>query len=46
MEDKFEIVCDECSKTFESMDEDATLCPECWRALISEMGDGEDGGNS
>ena len=42
MEDKFEIVCDECSKTFESTDEDATLCSECWRKIVLGEGVGED----
>lgn len=49
MNETFEIICEECSKAFESIDEEATLCPDCWYALISETGDGRDGvdgGNS
>ena len=45
-EKTYELVCEECGKPFESVDEEATLCPECWGALISELGDGKDGGNS
>lgn len=30
MEDKYEIICEECGKTFESSDPAATVCLECW----------------
>ena len=42
MEEKFEIICDECSKAFESTDEAATLCPECWAKIIEGEGLGEE----
>lgn len=34
MEEKFEIVCSECSKTFMSEDSNAEVCPECWIKLV------------
>ena len=34
MEDTFEIVCSECSKTFTSDDINANVCPECWEKLV------------
>ena len=34
MEEKFEIVCNECSKTFMSEDSNAEICPECWEKLV------------
>lgn len=30
----YEIICDECSKSFESEDIDATICNECWEKLV------------
>lgn len=38
--EKVEIVCTECSKTFITNDEHATVCPTCWEKLID--GDGKD----
>ena len=34
MEEKFEIVCSECSKTFMSEDSNAEVCPECWNKMV------------
>lgn len=45
MEDKmFEAICQECSKPFETPDEDAEYCPDCWAKLVSldNEGIGED----
>lgn len=38
---EFECICSECSKAFESDDEDATLCPECWNKVVSTENEGE-----
>lgn len=35
-EKEFECICDECSKPFPSDDEEATLCPDCWKVMIGE----------
>lgn len=40
MDEKFEIICDECSQPFESADEEATLCPDCWCKLVGLEGEG------
>lgn len=40
MSETFEIICEECSKAFESIDEEATLCPDCWARIISLEGEG------
>lgn len=39
-----EQICEECSQPFETIDEEATLCPECWSKLIdlTDEGKGED----
>lgn len=29
-----EVVCSECSKTFETEDINATICSECWEKLV------------
>lgn len=34
MEEIFELVCQECSKTFESTDVNATICSDCWEKFI------------
>lgn len=31
----FEVVCSECSKTFETADVNAEICDECWNKLIN-----------
>lgn len=36
----YEIICEECGNTFESNDEEATLCPECWKKIVSLEGEG------
>ena len=36
MEETFELVCQECSKTFESEDINATICDDCWEKLVGE----------
>lgn len=41
MADTYEIICEECGKPFESVDEEATLCPECWQSIIENMADGK-----
>lgn len=38
--EKYEIICEECGKPFESEDEEATLCPECWEKIVSLEGEG------
>ena len=40
MDEKFEIICEECSKPFESVDEEATLCPECWERIVGLENEG------
>lgn len=44
MNETFEIICEECGKSFESEDEEATLCPDCWKKIVSleDEGLGED----
>lgn len=34
MEDMFELICQECSGTFESTDINAEICPDCWEKLV------------
>ena len=42
MEEKFENICDNCSKPFTSTDEEAKICPECLEKIIgSEEGKGD-----
>lgn len=36
MEETFELVCQECSKTFESEDINAAICDDCWKKLVGE----------
>ena len=38
--EKYEIICEECGKSFESEDEEVTLCPECWEKIVSLEGEG------
>lgn len=40
MNEKYEIICDECGTAFESDDEAATVCSECWEKLIDFDGEG------
>lgn len=44
MEEKtFEVICQDCGKTFESTDEEEILCAECWEKRNDSMeGAGED----
>lgn len=39
-----EKICDECGKPFETIDEEATVCMECWTKMIDleNEGKGED----
>ena len=41
MDEKFEVICEGCSKAFETTDEDATLCPTCWEKTISLENEGK-----
>lgn len=41
MENTYEIICEECGKAFESNDEAATVCPECWEKLINLSNEGK-----
>lgn len=41
MEEKFECICDECGTPFESVDEEATLCSECWEKVVGLEGEGK-----
>lgn len=34
MEEIFELVCQECSKTFESTDVNAEICEDCWKKIV------------
>ena len=34
MEEKFEIVCNECSNTLMSEDSNAEVCPEYWNKMV------------
>ena len=34
MEEIFELVCQKCSKTFESTDVNADFCKDCWEKFI------------
>lgn len=36
-----EKICDECSKPFETIDDEATMCPECWQKAIDMEGEGK-----
>ena len=36
MEETFELVCQECSKTFDSEDINATIYDDCWKKLVGE----------
>lgn len=38
--EKYEIICEECGKSFESEDEEATLCSDCWTKIVSLEGEG------
>lgn len=40
-QDTFEIICDECGENFESIDEYATLCPDCWQKIVSLNNEGK-----
>ena len=33
---ELELVCQECSKTFDSEDINATICDDCWKKLAGE----------
>lgn len=46
MEEKIELICEDCSKTFMSTDSDAQLCPECWEKAISANLEGEGRGEN
>lgn len=35
-EEKYECICEVCSKPFIGIDEDATLCDECWERIMEE----------
>ena len=37
LDEKFECICEECSKPFIGIDENATLCPDCWEKLLDEI---------
>lgn len=34
MEETFELVCQECGKTFESTDANESVCKDCWEKLV------------
>ena len=36
LDEQFECICEECSKPFVGIDENATLCPKCWEKVIIE----------
>ena len=35
VEELYEIICQECGKSFDSIDMECTLCPECWEKIIT-----------
>ena len=37
LNEEYECICENCSKPFKGIDEDATLCPVCWEALLDEI---------
>jgi len=37
LDEKFECICENCSKPFIGIDEDATLCPECWESILNQI---------
>lgn len=37
LDEKFECICENCSKPFIGIDEDATLCPECWETILNQI---------
>lgn len=37
LDEKFECICEECSKPFIGIDENATLCPTCWEKLLDKI---------
>lgn len=43
MEETFELVCQECSKIFDSEDINATICDDCWKKLMGENLENEGG---
>lgn len=45
MEDKSEIICEECGKSFLSADSEVTLCQSCWEKIVfgDEDGDKKEG---
>lgn len=38
----YECICEECGKVFDSTEERAILCPECWQEIVSGEGKGND----
>ena len=36
MEETFELVCQECSKTFDSEDINTIFCDDCWKKIVEE----------
>lgn len=37
----YEILCSDCSKSFQSKDEDEILCADCWNKRAIGMSDGQ-----
>lgn len=35
--EKFECICENCSKPFIGIDEDATLCEDCWEEILNKI---------
>ena len=36
-EQEFECICENCSKPFFGIDEEATLCPSCWGEILNQL---------
>jgi DNA-directed RNA polymerase subunit RPC12/RpoP len=41
MDKTYENICTECSKPFETKEQEATICPECWNKLINLKNEGK-----
>ena len=37
MREKFECICNNCSKLFESEDQEMILCPKCWSSYLERQ---------
>lgn len=40
-QETYEIICQECSKLFESTDQEERICPECWKKIVELENEGK-----